>query len=92
VSHGAETITRVGGEKSTPVVLSPSLSAVLIDPNTGTARVRLNSGVAVTAEIEDDEIGPWSQAGPLTTVSLGERRAFVRVGREHVGLMVNWLP
>lgn len=92
MSHGAETISRVGGERALSLALSPSLPAVLIDPNEGSARVRLLSGFAATAEIEDDEIGPWSQAGLLTTVAHGERRVFVRVGREHVGLQVNWLP
>jgi hypothetical protein len=92
MSFGAEVISRVGGETGASVALSPTLPAALIDPGSGTARVRVLSGVAVTAEIEDGEVGTWSQAGPLTTISLGERRAFVRVGRDHVGLQVNWMP
>jgi hypothetical protein len=90
VSFGAETISRVGGATRDSIVLSPSLPAVLIDPGDGIAHVRVLSGVAVTAEIEDGEIGPWGQAGVVSTVSLGERRAFVRVGVEHVGLAVLW--
>jgi hypothetical protein len=90
MSFGAELINRVGGGARDSVTLSPSLPAVLIDPGDGTARVRVISGVAVTAEVEDGEIGPWGQAGPLTIVSIGERRAFVRVGVDHVPLAVLW--
>jgi hypothetical protein len=90
VSFGAETINRVGDEQRLSLVLSPSLPAVLIDPGTGTARVRLLSGIAVTAEIEDGEIDTFAQAGPLTTISQHEQRIFTRVGREHVGLAVVW--
>lgn len=87
---GIETINRVAGEKGLSLSLSPSLPAVLIDPAGGAARVRVLSGVAVTAEIEDGEIGPWAQAGLLTTVSASEQRVFVRVAREHVGLAIAW--
>jgi hypothetical protein len=91
VSFGAEVINRVAGEARDMVTLSPSLQAVLIDPGDGAARVRVLSGVAVTAEIEDGEVGPWGQAGAVTTVSVGERRAFVRVGRDQVSLTVAWV-
>jgi hypothetical protein len=90
VNFGAELISRVGGGARDSVILSPSLPAVLIDPGDGTARVRVISGVAVTAEIEDGDMGPWGQAGPLTVISIGERRTFVRVGPEHVTLAVLW--
>jgi hypothetical protein len=63
---------------------------VLVDPGDGRARVRVLSGIAVTAEVDDGELDPFSQAGPLTTVSRDELRAFVRVGRDHVGLLVTW--
>jgi hypothetical protein len=90
VNAPAVTISPVGGERTSNIVLSPAMPAVVIDPNDGVAHVRVISGVAVTAEIDDDTIDTWAQASGAQTVSLGERRVYVRVGRDHVTLAVRW--